>query len=185
MSPHPIIDPPERYYRDSWEEPEESFLVQRGAKPLDESLKRRWIENRRGYRALIHLLDDQVGRILETLRTERLIDSTVIIYASDHGDMLGNFDVDGKNLPWRESSSVPVAVRHPDMAPGQVHGSVISLIDVTATILDVAGIDPVDALSRPFPAWNQVVPALSLMPLLRGETSAIREYTYTEMTGGR
>lgn len=183
LSPHPIIDPPQRYFDSAWQTEDEEFLVQSGKQPLDDELKQRWIVNRRGYRALVHLVDDQIGRIIDALREEGLLDSTVIIYASDHGDMLGNFAVDGKNLPWRESATVPLAIRHPNNMSPQVCDTPVSLIDITATILDIAGLNPVSVLSRPWPAWNMVVPCLSLMPIIKGETDAIREFTFTENDG--
>ena len=180
LSPHPIIDPPEEYMRNSWEDEQEGFLSRDAKMQFPESLKRRWIKNRRGYRALVHLVDDQIGRIIETLKEEGLIDNTLFIFTSDHGDMLGNFGLDGKNVPWRESSNVPLAIRYPGNVTKKRVNSPVSLIDITATILDAAGLDPKEELSFQWPAWNDVVPCRSLLPIVCGEEDSIRDFAFSE-----
>jgi len=191
LSPHPIIDPPRRYFDAEEERPSEGGFAHRTGKsfygedksPMPEEKKRRWRENRRGYRALIRLADDQVGRILDTLKDEGIEDDTLVIFTSDHGDMLGKFDWDGKNLPWRESVNVPLAIKWPGCPKGIRIPSPVSLIDVTATMLDAAGLDPKEELSLLWPAWNHIVPCKSLAPLLRGQAERIREYAYSRNDG--
>lgn len=180
LSPHPMIDPPKRYLDGEPLREDEEFLLRPGQEELSEEMKARWRQNRRGYRALVRFVDDQIGRILTVLEEEGILDDTIVLFTADHGDVLGNFRVDGKNLPWRESSTVPLAIRHPDFLTGKVISAPVSLIDVTATILDIAGADPQNSLSLFWPAWNHVVPCRSLMPILRGETDSVREFTFTE-----
>ncbi len=183
LSPHPIIDPPQEYLDDSWEDKEEGFLVKEGCEQIPLEKQHRWIKNRRGYRALIHQVDDQIGRIIQTLREDNLLENTLILFTADHGDMLGNFDIDGKNQPWRESVNVPLAIRHPRHVSSRRVHSPVSLIDVTATILDAAGLNPKDALSLEWPSWNHVIPCRSLMPVLRGDTEGIRDFAFSENDG--
>ncbi len=180
LSPHPIIDPPEKYYENSVEQEDEVFLVKEDAMPLSREKQQSWIKNRRGYRALIHLVDDQIGRVLSALKKENELENTVIIFTSDHGDLLGDFGLDGKNKPWRESANVPLAIRHPDYITGRRVNSPVSLIDITATILDTAGLDPKLELGLKWPAWNDIVPCRSLMPVIKGEKDSIREYAFSE-----
>lgn len=179
LSPHPMIDPPQRLLDASWEEDGE-FLCRDGEPEMPEELQRRWRRNIRGYRALIHLVDEQIGRILEALREQGQLDNTLIVFCSDHGDMLGSFGLSGKNVPWRESATVPLAIRHPGHVTGRRTAAPVSLIDVTATLLDAAGLDPRAELSLPWPAWNHIVPCRSLLPIVRGETDRVRDYTFTE-----
>jgi arylsulfatase len=183
VSPHPIIDPPEKYYAKSWEDRNEGFLIREGQNPMPEDKQERWIKNRRGYRALVHLVDDQIGRILKALDDIGELENTLIIFTSDHGDMLGNFGVDGKDRPWRESSSVPLAIRHPDFVLNRKITSPVSLIDITATILEAARLEPKKELSLSWPAWHHVVPCRSLMPVISGDKEQIREFTFTENDG--
>jgi arylsulfatase A-like enzyme len=180
LSPHPIIDPPQRFFDAAWEDEDSEFLQRDGEPAMPEELQRRWRKNIRGYRALIHLIDEQIGRILDVLKEQRQLDNTMIVFCSDHGDMLGNFGLSGKNVPWRESSAVPLAIRHPEHVTSQRVESPVSLIDVTATMLDAAGLDPKTELSLPWPAWNHIVPCRSLLPIVKGQTGCIRDYTFTE-----
>lgn len=183
LSPHPIIDPPERFLTLESEQAEEMFLQKNGGQPLNEELKRRWFQYRRGYRASIRFVDYQIGRILSALRESDLLDHTLIIFTSDHGDLLGDFGADGKNRPERASSNVPLAIRHPAHVTGRGIAFPVSLIDVTATILDAAGLDPQTELSLRWPAWNHVVPSRSLMPVIRGEQEKVRDYAFAENDG--
>lgn len=179
-SPHPMIDPPKKYYDKSWEDRNEAFLIREGQTPMCEEKKKRWIKNRRGYRALVHLVDEQIGRILKVLKAEGELERTLIIFTSDHGDMLGNFGLDGKDVPWRESSSVPLAIRHPRYVFGRKITNPVSLIDITATILDATGLDPKHELSLRWPTWHNIVPCRSLMPIIRGDKDNVREFVFTE-----
>ncbi len=180
LSPHPMIDPPARCLEAEPLLDKEEFLLKKGQEPLSDEMKKRWRENRRGYRALMRFVDEQVGRIWDVLDEEGILDDTVILFTADHGDVLGNFRVDGKNLPWRESAGIPLLVRHPDYLSGQQILPPVSLIDVSATILDIAGLDAQQELGRAWPAWNHVVPCRSLMPIVRAETDRVRDYTFTE-----
>jgi choline-sulfatase len=183
LSPHPIIDPPERYVSTEALNSGEEFIVAEGGAPLEPELRARWIENRRGYRALVRLVDDQVGRILDALEAEGLMENTLIIFTADHGDLLGDFGKDGKNLPWRGSAGIPLAIRHPRHLSAQRVKAPVSLVDITATMLDVAGLNPRTSLALGWPAWNHVIPGRSLMPVLRGECGQVREYAFAENDG--
>ena len=81
---------------------------------------------------------------------------------------------------FKASATVPTAVRHPDHLNKQVNPTPVSIIDIGATILDAAGIDPQEALSKDWPAYNSIVPAQSLMPVVAGKEERIRDYTFTE-----
>ncbi len=135
---------------------------------------------RRAYKAMIHTVDIQVGLILDKLEKEGLLDTTVLLFTSDHGEMLGDHNRLSKMQPWRESVVVPTAIRHPDYLDGRICPAPIELTDLTATMLDVAGLNPQEALSKPWPSFHDRVPCRSLMPLVRGEVDCIRDFAFSE-----
>ena len=71
-------------------------------------------------------------------------------------------------------------IRHPDHLVSRTNDSPVELTDLTATMLDVAGLDPQVSLSKPWPAFHDRVPCRSLMPIVRGEAEAVREYAFAE-----
>ena len=89
----------------------------------------------------MHQIDQGVGRIVAALNASRFRDDTVIIFASDHGDFLGDYDLIGKHLFYEPSIRVPLIVKLPRLNPARSVDSLVSLTDVTATILALAGVD--------------------------------------------
>lgn len=89
------------------------------------------------YYGLIKEIDDWVGRILSTLDNHRLTDNTLIIFTSDHGEMLGSHGMREKNVFYEESAHIPLLIR----LPGHIKGNTtvngyVSLVDLFATIMD-------------------------------------------------
>lgn len=109
------------------------------------------------YAALVKQIDDQVGRILQALRDTGRLDNTIIIFSSDHGDMLGDHGLIGKANFYEGSCRVPMLVRQPG-GDRTVDESLVSLEDVTATLLAAADVQR--------PAWydSRVLPGLNLAP---------------------
>jgi arylsulfatase A-like enzyme len=92
------------------------------------------------YAALVTQIDYEVGRILESLDRLGLTENTVIIFAADHGDYLGDHDLIGKGTFYEASTRVPLLVRSPSQfAGGVIHDGLVELGDITATILALAG----------------------------------------------
>ena len=180
-SPHKPFDPPQRYLDQVPYDETDDFIP--GETELDEADKKKLYGKRQAYRAMIRLLDNQVGRIFDALETHNLLDDTVILFVSDHGEMMGDHGRLQKGLYYKESVTVPAAIRHPEYLSGQVNGSPVEIVDFAATILEIAGIDPQKALGKRWPAFNDIVPARSLMPILRGETNRIRNFSFSECNG--
>jgi len=97
---------------------------------------------RRQYLALIELIDDQVGSILQALEERGERENTVIIFASDHGEMLGDKGAFQKLLPYRASAQVPVIITGPGLARGGRSPGLIELHDINPTIVELAGLIP-------------------------------------------
>jgi arylsulfatase A-like enzyme len=91
------------------------------------------------YAALVHQIDRGVGRILATLDDRGLAGETTVIFASDHGDLLGDFGRVGKSVYYESSTRVPLIVKHPRCPDARVVRSTVSLTDLHATILRFAG----------------------------------------------
>jgi arylsulfatase A-like enzyme len=95
----------------------------------------------RGYYAAIEALDDCMGKILQTLEKEGVLDNTLIVFTSDHGDNLGSHRQYGKMLPYEESISIPFLIRYPGkIKAGTRTDALLSPVDMMPTLLSLAGI---------------------------------------------
>jgi len=95
---------------------------------------------RQGYFANISYIDDKIGEILDVLERARMADNTIVLFVSDHGDMLGDRGLWFKMCFFDGSSRVPLTIAAPDWAPASVQQPV-STLDVTPTLAALAGID--------------------------------------------
>ena len=95
--------------------------------------------SRRAYFANISYLDDKIGEIMEALDGTRQTDNTIILFVSDHGDMLGERGLWFKMSFYEGSARVPLMLAAPGMKPGLVTDPV-STIDVCPTLCDFAGV---------------------------------------------
>jgi len=97
-------------------------------------------ERLRQYYAMVTSLDDCVARISQALADAGLTDDTVLIFTSDHGDMLGALGLTLKQKPWEESLNVPLVVRYPRrIKAGQKRDWIIDSVDMMPTMLGLAG----------------------------------------------
>ncbi|MFB2119100.1 sulfatase [Parapedobacter sp. 2B3] len=94
------------------------------------------------YLGLVKLLDDEVGRIVQTLKDEGLYEQAIIVFTADHGEMLGSHSLWQKNCMYEESVRVPLYIRFPDGFPvGRTAiDEPVSLMDVLPTLLDYTGV---------------------------------------------
>ena len=91
------------------------------------------------YAASVLQIDYEVGQILEALAKQGLLDNTVIIFASDHGDYLGDHDLIGKGSYYESSIHVPLIVRLPGSAAAETYSGLVALGDIMPTIVGLAG----------------------------------------------
>lgn len=92
------------------------------------------------YYAATTAIDDQVGRLLATLKATGADENTIILFTSDHGDMLGNHGLRRKRKPHDESARVPGIIRWPGRVPaGKVVDTLFSHIDMPPTLLALSG----------------------------------------------
>lgn len=84
------------------------------------------------------LIDKSLGRILKTLEENGLMEKTVIVYTSDHGDMLGDYRMLQKSVMYESSTRVPMIIKVPGMEPRHIDVPV-SHVDLIPTILELLG----------------------------------------------
>ncbi len=93
-----------------------------------------------GYNAHIEGIDIEMARLLKSLDETGQADNTVIVYTSDHGEMLGAHHRTGKRLPYQESCNVPFIVRGPGIKAGQESDVMLGAIDIYPTLCGMAGL---------------------------------------------
>ncbi|MBC8449996.1 MAG: sulfatase-like hydrolase/transferase [Chloroflexi bacterium] len=99
-----------------------------------------WQKSIAVYWGFVTLIDDQIGRLLSVLEDEGMLDDTLIIFTSDHGEMLGQHGLWHKMVPYDEAIRVPLVMRYPRrIAAGVRSQAVTSVIDIAPTILSVIG----------------------------------------------
>ncbi|MFC7404752.1 sulfatase-like hydrolase/transferase [Georgenia alba] len=100
-------------------------------------------EVKAAYYAMVGLVDDEVGRILDTLEEEGLTESTVVVFTSDHGEMLGDHRLMLKGpMLYDVAVRVPLLIRWPGHVPaGERHGELVQWVDLAPTLLEIAGLD--------------------------------------------
>ncbi len=115
---------------------------------------------RASYHAMIALIDDMIGELLETLTGTNQLDDTLIIFTSDHGEMLGDHGLLYKGCRFYEGLvHVPLLIAYPkSVLPGKVSDALVELVDIPPTILDFVGV-----------SWQANMQGRSLKPLLTGD----------------
>ncbi len=148
--------------------------------PEQEALRPRWVRDQRNswhgvdfpyhgtldvgyffkrYAETLLAVDESVGRVLDYLQSEKLLDSTLVIYMGDNGFAFGEHGLIDKRTAYEESMRVPMVMQCPELFPGgRTVDAVVANLDVAPTILSAAGLTP--------PA--EMV-GKSLIPLARGE----------------
>jgi len=129
---------------------------------------------RRNYSAMIENIDRLLGVYLEELGKRGELEKTLVVFSSDHGEMLGDHNLWGKTKPYQPSVGVPLTVAGPDVARGTTLRAPVSLIDLAATFVEFGGAEP--------PPESE---GRSLAPLLRGDTEKHREVVFSGLHGWR
>ncbi|NUQ01247.1 MAG: arylsulfatase [Armatimonadetes bacterium] len=184
--PHSPYDPPQPYFdqydrRDDISLPvvgDWAGIYEGGARRDDPNAwraDRSLAERRRarvGYYGSVTHIDHQIGLFLYELSALGLLDNSLIVFTSDHGDMVGDHHLWRKTYAYEGSARVPFIVRPPrslGLEPGQVIDQTVELRDVMPTLLEAAGVE--------IPG---TVDGASVLPLLRGETAGWRDYIHGE-----
>lgn len=98
------------------------------------------IRARTAYYGLVRSLDAGIGRVLDALDRAGFTRDTLIVYASDHGEQLGERGLWWKNTFYEESAGVPLILSWPARIPGAARSArVVNLVDIGATLIAAAG----------------------------------------------
>ena len=131
--------PPMRWLHDNWKNGGAQMTPQTAMMLDDRPLK----EAMALTAGMIAFIDDAVGDILGALEANGQMDNTVICYNADHGDYLGDFNMLLKGaLPFRSISRVPFIWSDPDDREAAATDALCSTVDLAASILDRAGLEP-------------------------------------------
>jgi choline-sulfatase len=168
--PVPGLDPDERA---TFPTHLQRFLDTTGVGEMDEAGMRRCIA---GYYGNVTYLDRQIGEVLGALDSLGLRDETLIVYTSDHGDMVGAHGLLAKMNFFEESWHVPMIVSHPAYRGDRASRTRVlaCLTDLMPTLAEATGL---------------VAPATvhghSLLPVVVGECDAVRDHVYSELASPR
>lgn len=125
--------------------------------------------SRQGYYGSISFIDEQIGRILDTLDDRGWLDETLIVFTADHGDMTGDHNLWRKSYAYESSARIPMLMRWPkglvSAKRGQVSPAPVELRDVLPTFMELAGVPGAEQLD-----------GKSMLAPARGETTGWREF---------
>ena len=194
FDPHHPFDPPAEYLKryNPAEMPAPKFREgELDNKPRFQQLDHEWAHNTPGYFhtagmtaedrgyvtaaywAMVELIDDAIGRMIEALRDTDQLDNTLVIFMSDHGEMLGDHGIYLKGPHFYEQLvRVPLVLRWPARCQRDLRADgLVELIDLAPTLLDAAGV--------PVPLAMQ---GRSLLPILSGEADPDhhRDHVFSE-----
>ena len=125
---------------------------------------------RAAYYALTETMDRMIGSMLDAFRDHGLLDNTLVIYCSDHGDQIGERGLWWKHSFYEHSVRVPVVMSWPGVIPaGERRSQVINLVDLTPTFLDLTGAPELPA-----------VDGRSLSGILKDRNAPWIDETYSE-----
>lgn len=120
---------------------------------------------RQNYTVMCENIDTRIGEIIDEVRKRGELENTLIVFSSDHGEMLGDHNRWGKHVPYQASAGIPLIVAGLDVQPNRQSNALASLIDISATFLDYANAAKLPQME-----------ARSLRPVLTGKATKHREF---------
>lgn len=154
--PHDPFNPPQKYW-DMYEGKDISIPDLSGVSLEGDTILDRWLNTgfhrtdvfdirgeknlyavRRAYSALVTYIDDKVGELLTDLEKTGLAENTIVIFTSDHGDMLGERGMVQKRCFYEWSSRIPLLIHYPG-GNEKIMQQPVSIVDLAPTIVELAG----------------------------------------------
>jgi len=128
------------------------------------------------YYRMMEMVDAEIGRVYRALKNSRFFENTLFLFTADHGEMLGHQNQFKKGVFFESALRVPLVLAWPGRIPQNRKDDVhlVSGVDLPATILDYAEMDPMPDMSV----------ARSLRPLLEDKKPSWREYVVAESYSG-
>jgi arylsulfatase A-like enzyme len=131
-------------------------------------------ERRQNYAAMIESIDNQVGRYIQWLEKNGQLDNTIVIFSSDHGEMLGDHSRHGKCSWYEASVKIPLIISGPGISTGVESDSLVSIEDITATILEYTGAETLPDMD-----------GKSLSSILSEKSTHHRDYIHSGLFAGK
>jgi arylsulfatase A-like enzyme len=120
------------------------------------------------YYALITHLDQQIARIIDTLKKSGQYENTIIVYAADNGLAVGSHGLLGKQSLYEHSTKVPLIIKGPGIPANNTFDAFAYIHDIYPTLAELAGLPKREDLD-----------GKSLVPVLQGERESVREAMFT------
>jgi arylsulfatase A-like enzyme len=203
-STHAPYDPPDefkdRYVDPAYDGPVSAFYstsrvaIEMGAyEPTEADVQ----QIRALYYGGVTMADHMIGLVIDELEARGVLDDTIVVVTSDHGESLGEHGLWEHNWMFEDNLRIPLIVRFPDRPgrPGLPAGArvtaPVSSIDLVPTLLDLMQLAPLpderslaEGLDPRDPAHlhevREVIDGRSLLPLVRGEVASVRSHTLAE-----
>jgi arylsulfatase len=131
-------------------------------------------EVRKNYAAMLEHLDECLGRLISGVEERGELDNTLIVFGSDHGEMLGDHGQWQKQSPLQASIGVPLAVAGPGVAERNMCDDPATILDLHATFLDMAGAE-----------LSNDMDSRSMTRYLAGETDSPRDVVFSGLGAWR
>jgi len=155
LAPHTPVLAPEPFYGMydpadmAWDEPDESVLASRPRLEIPASGPARYRAHtpeefrrmRCTYYGLVSHIDQQVGRLMGALEVQGLLDNTLVVYTSDHGDLMGEYGQFGKGMFYDITTRVPCMMAGPGVPEDRQVPDLTECVDLGPTLLRMAGIN--------------------------------------------
>ncbi|MCC6491079.1 MAG: arylsulfatase [Candidatus Hydrogenedentes bacterium] len=126
-------------------------------------------QSRQGYYGSISFVDEKIGEILAALEKRGMLDNTLILFTSDHGDMLGDHHLWRKSYAYEGSANIPMIVRWPKDTLSEARGRVldhpVEIRDILPTFMEAAGAPGAETLD-----------GKSMLPIIVDEKAPWREF---------
>jgi arylsulfatase A-like enzyme len=206
LPPAPVNLAPPKNEADGMTLIRRAYQVEDGPFPVGQFTPEDWRKHRWGYYRMVELVDKEIGRVLEALRTAGLEENTVIVLTSDHGECAGAHAFNQKTVFYEESARVPLIVSWKGKTPPATSDKLVNMgIDILPTLLAAAGLQtPKElpgrnllplALGQEIPDWRDHVVVQNDMsqtgvvegmkPTLAGRMVRTDRYKYCIYSNGR
>ncbi len=133
------------------------------------------------YHAGVSQADDMIGQVLDELEELGMLENTVVVVTADHGESFAEHELRGQRLwehNWMVQTNlqVPLLIAWPGQLPaGKRVAQIVDTVDLFPTLCDLLGLEPPPEIDE-----YEVLDGKSALPLIRGESDSIREFSYAE-----
>ncbi|MDH3707953.1 MAG: sulfatase-like hydrolase/transferase [Acidimicrobiia bacterium] len=179
VGPHDPFDPPTEYAERFRDAPVPAPVLDSGAGRNAATRHTEYgntedeiVTARRQYTAALAVIDDAVGDLVATIDELGLTDDTIVIFSSDHGEMLGDHRLFQKHVPYEPAMRIPLLAAGPGIATG-VSDALTELVDLAPTLLERAGVDPLADIDG-----QSLVPLLTDPTLSHRDAQVVGEHHY-------